>query len=269
MMHVPPFRAAVLLTAALAIACRPAAPPLDLSTFELVDLSHAYGANTLYWPTSPSAFKLDTLAYGPTPGGFFYSAFAFSMPEHGGTHLDAPVHFHESGLTAERIPLDRLIARAVVIDVSAQAGRDPDYRLSVADVEAFEAEHGAITEGTMVLLKTGWSAHWGNRKAYFGDDTPNDASRLHFPGFGADAARLLVEQRRIAALGVDSPSVDHGPSQDFPVHRITAPAGVPNFENLASLDRLPPTGAVVAALPMKIEGGSGGPLRAVAMVPRR
>jgi kynurenine formamidase len=261
--------AAAVLAAVLGLGCRPEFQAINLARLELVDLSHAFGPNTLYWPTSPTAFRLDTLAAGLTPGGFYYSAFTFSTPEHGGTHLDAPVHFHEGGLTADRIPLEKLIAPAVVIDVSSQASRDPDYRLTIADVEAFERENGVIVAGTMVLLKTGWSERWGDRKAYFGDDTPNDASKLHFPGYGADAARLLVEERRVIALGVDSPSVDYGPSQDYPVHRIAAPAGVPNFENLTNLNRLPPTGAVVAALPMKIEGGSGAPLRAVALVPRR
>ena len=252
-------------------ACRSAAPEssaLDLARFTIVDLSHAYSASTLYWPTSPSSFQLTPLHVGPTPGGFFYSAYTFATPEHGGTHLDAPVHFDSTGASVERIDLGRLVRPAVVIDVSTRAQTDPDYRLTVADIEAFEQANGPIAPGSMVLLRTGWSARWGDRKAYFGDDTPNDATRLHFPGFGADAARLLVEQRNVSALGVDSPSVDHGPSQDFPVHRIGAARGVPNFENLTGLDRLPPVGATVVALPMKIEGGSGAPLRAVALVPR-
>ena len=249
-------------------ACR-SAPRLDLTGHELVDLSHSYSAATLYWPTSPSAFELKPLHVGPTPGGFFYSAYTFATPEHGGTHLDAPVHFDSLGVSVERIPLNRLVGPAVVLDVSAKAAADPDYRLSPADIEAFEAEHGAIAPGTIVLLRTGWSSRWGDRKAYFGDDTPNDASKLHFPGYGVEAARLLVEERQVAAIGVDSPSVDYGPSQDFPVHRLGAPRGVPNFENLTGLDRLPSTGAVVVALPMKIEGGSGAPLRAIALVPVR
>jgi len=255
------------LLGTLAIACRPA-PTLDLSRFELVDLSHSYSSATLYWPTSPSAFELKPLHVGPTPAGFFYSAYTFATPEHGGTHLDAPVHFAESGAPVEQVPLTRLIAPAVVIDATVQAAADPDYRLTPADVEAFEQTHGRIAPGTIVLLRTGWSRRWGDRKAYFGDDTPGDATKLHFPGYGEDAARLLVEGRDAAALGVDSPSVDYGPSQDFPVHRIAAPRGVPNFENLANLDRLPATGATVFALPMKIEGGSGAPLRAVALTPR-
>lgn len=244
------------------------AQEFDPSRFELVDLTHAFNAKTLYWPTSPSNFKLDTLSYGKTPGGWFYSANAISTPEHGGTHLDAPIHFHDGGETADKVPLERLFARAVVIDVATAAAKDADYRLTVADVDAFERAHGKIAAGTIVLLRTGWDARWPDRKSYFGDDTPNDASKLHFPSYGAEAAKLLVEERRVAALGVDTPSIDYGPSQDYPVHRLAAARNVPGFENLASLGRVPATGALVVALPMKIEGGSGGPLRAIALVPR-
>lgn len=256
-----------LLAALAAFACRQPAE-LDLSRYELVDLSHAYSPSTLYWPTSPGGFTFTPIHVGPTPAGYFYSAYAFASPEHGGTHLDAPVHFDSAGVSVDRVPVARLVARAVVIDVTAKAAADPDYRLTVADVEAFEAAHGKIEPGTMVLLRTGWSARWGNRKAYFGDDTPGDASKLHFPGYGEDAARLLVEEREVATIGIDTPSVDYGPSTDFVVHRRGAPRGVANLENLTNLDRLPPTGATVVALPMKIEGGSGAPLRAVALVPK-
>ena len=260
-----------LVLAAFAAACRPADSPtaaLDLTQMSVVDLSHPYSSATLYWPTSPSAFQLSPIHVGPTPAGFFYSAYTFATPEHGGTHLDAPVHFDSAGSAVHQIPIDKLIRPAVVIDVTAKAQADADYQLTVADVEAFEQTHGRIAPNSIVLLRTGWSSRWGDRKAYFGDDTPNDATKLHFPGFGADAARLLVDERQAAALGIDSPSVDYGPSQDFVVHRIGAPKGVPNFENLTGLDLLPATGAIVVALPMKIEGGSGAPLRAIALVPR-
>jgi kynurenine formamidase len=261
--------AAVAAFLVLTVPLGPAgAERLDLTRFELVDLTHAFNAQTLYWPTSPSAFVLDTLSYGDTPGGWFYSANAISTPEHGGTHLDAPIHFHAGGETADRVPLERLVANAVVIDVSSACAKDPDYRLTVADVDAFEKAHGRIAPGTIVLLRTGWDGRWPDRKKYFGDDTPHDASHLHFPSYGEDAARRLVEERGAAAIGVDTPSIDHGPSQDFAVHRVTSARGVPGFENLAHLDRVPATGAVVVALPMKIEGGSGGPLRAIALVPR-
>jgi kynurenine formamidase len=245
------------------------AQSLDLSRYRLVDLTHAFGPRTLYWPTAPSGFRLERLAYGTTPGGYFYAAYAFAAPEHGGTHLDAPVHFAEKGATADRVPLEQLVAPAVVIDVSRKAEADPAYRLTRDDVLAFERRHGRIARGTIVLLRTGWSKRWPERRAYFGDDTPGDASKLRFPSYGADAAELLVRERGVAALGADVASIDYGPSTDFAVHRIAAAAGVPGLENLTRLEELPATGATLIALPMKIEGGSGGPLRAVALVPHR
>jgi kynurenine formamidase len=241
---------------------------IDLSKYELVDLTHAFNANTIYWPTSTKTFEHPQQAFGPTPGGWFYSSYELSTPEHGGTHLDAPIHFAEGKQTADQIALSRLVAPAIVIDVSAKASADRDYLLTPEDITAFEAQHGQIPAGSIVLLRTGWSAHWGNRLQYLGDSTRGSASNLHFPSFGPDAARMLVEQRNVAAVGADVASTDGGTSTDFMVHRITAAANVPGFENLANLDRLPPTGSIVIALPMKIEAGSGGPLRAIALVPR-
>jgi kynurenine formamidase len=262
----------VLLTVFVtSLAIQPAvnAQELDLSRYRMVDLTHALNARTLYWPTSPTSFKLDQLSYGPTPGGWFYSAYTFSAPEHGGTHLDAPIHFGEAHLTVDRIPLEKLIAPAVVIDVTAKTRGDADYRLTSDDVTAFERANGRIPSGAIVLLRTGWSSRWPERKPYLGDDTPNDASNLHFPSFGVEAARLLVQERHVAAIGVDVASIDYGPSKDFMVHRIAAAADVPALENLTNLNQLPATGAVVIALPVKIEGGSGGPVRVVALVPKQ
>jgi kynurenine formamidase len=244
------------------------APGIDLSAWEIVDLTHPFNDETLYWPTSPRRFELDTLAWGHTPGSFFYSAFAFSTPEHGGTHLDAPIHFADGAQTVDQVPLERLVAHAVVIDISDPAARDPDYRLTAEDVRSWEAEHGRIPEGVIVLLRTGWSRHWPDRLHYLGDDTPGDASNLRFPSYGDDAARLLVERRGVAALGADVASIDYGRSTDFMVHRIAAARNVPGLENLTALDRVPATGALVIALPILIEGGSGGPVRAIALVPR-
>jgi kynurenine formamidase len=244
------------------------AQTIDIRNARMVDLTHAYNTRTLYWPTSPSAFALERLFFGVTPGGWFYAANQLATPEHGGTHLDAPIHFAEGKHFNHEIPLDRLIAPAVVIDVTAQARQNPDYRLTVDDVVAFEQKHGRIAAGTIVLLRTDWSKRWPDRKAYLGDDTPGDASKLHFPSYGEAAARLLVEERKVAALGADVASIDYGASRDFIVHRIAAAANVPGFENLTNLDQLPARGAFVFALPMKIEGGSGGPLRAVALVAR-
>jgi kynurenine formamidase len=243
--------------------------PVNFSAYTIVDLTHPYNQKTVYWPTSPSKFKLEKLAHGKTPGGYFYSANSISTPEHGGTHLDAPVHFSESGRTADQIPLSQLMASAVVIDLSSQARGNRDYRMTLDDVLAFERAHGTIPAGTIVLLRTDWSRHWPDAKAYLGDDTPGDASKLSFPSFGDAAARLLVDERNVAALGIDTASIDYGRSTDFIVHRIAAAKNVPGLENLTNLDRLPPRGATVIALPMKIEGGSGGPVRVVALMGRK
>lgn len=258
--------AAVLLATSVA-ACRRSPQAPDLATAKVVDLTHAFDERTLYWPTSPSAFELKPLAEGQTPGGWYYSSNAFCTPEHGGTHLDAPSHFAKGGRTADRIPVRELIAPAVVLDVRKKTSADADYRLTVEDVRAWEARHGAIPAGAIVLLQTGWSARWPDRKAYLGDDTPGDASRLHFPSYGKEAAEYLVRERKVGALGVDTASIDYGPSQDFLVHRIANGANVPGLENVAHLDELPERGAWIVALPMKIAGGSGGPLRIVALLP--
>jgi kynurenine formamidase len=258
-----PFLAA---TAVLGVAH--ASPPAlpDLGKARVIDLSHPFDDKTIYWPTSPSSFELKRLSFGQTPGGWFYASNALCTPEHGGTHLDAPIHFDKDGKTVDEIPLRQLIAAAVVIDVSARAAADPDYRLSLEDVRSWEKAHGKIPAGAIVLLRTGWGARWPDRKRYLGDDTPGDASRLHFPSYGKESAEYLIHERHVGALGLDTASIDHGPSKDFIVHRIASAAGVPGLENLANLDQVPVTGAWIIALPMKIAGGSGGPLRVVALV---
>ena len=254
---------------ALLVASVPAAePPPNLATARVVDLTWPFDAKTIYWPNSPSAFELKSLSYGVVPGGWFYSSNAFCTPEHGGTHLDAPIHFAEKGKTADQVPPRQLIAAAAVIDVSRAAAANADYRLTAADVQDWEKRHGAIAPGTIVLLRTGWGRRWPDKKTYLGDDTPGDASHLHFPSFGPEAAELLVTRRRVGALGVDTASIDYGRSTDFMVHRVAAAENVVGLENLTGLDQVPPTGATVIALPMKIAGGSGGPVRAVAMIPR-
>src|SRR5688572_3926180 len=258
----------LLLASATVAAAQAQRPPIDLRGVRVVDLTYPFDEKTLYWPTSPTTFKLDRLAYGKTEAGFFYASNAFCTPEHGGTHLDAPIHFAEGKRTADQIPPEQLIAPAVVLDVRAKAAADPDYRLTLQDVLAWEAKHGTIPQGAIVLLHTGWSERWPDRKRYLGDDKPGDASNLHFPSYGAEAARALVEQRKVGALGVDTASIDHGPSKDFIVHQIASGANVPGLENVTNLGELPATGAWVIALPMKIAGGSGGPVRVVALVPK-
>ena len=256
----------ILACAGFLLSVQLPAQPLDLQGHRLVDLTHSYNADTVFWPAPPTHFVLERLHFGDTPAGFFYSANRFCLPEHGGTHLDAPIHFARDRETMERVPLERLIGPVVVIDVSEKAAKDRDYRVSADDVLAFEAKHGRIEPGTRVLVRTDWSRRWPDATAYLGHAT--DASKLHFPAYGADAARLLVEERQVALLGIDTASIDYGPATDFPVHRIAAAANVPGLENVTGLEALPPRGAILIALPMKIEGGSGGPTRVVALVPR-
>lgn len=259
--------ASLPLAVAFALLSTPApAQGLDIAAAKTIDLTHAIDANTIFWPTEAKAFELTEEHKGMTERGFFYAANRFCTPEHGGTHIDAPYHFSQGGETAAEIPIDRLIGRAVVIDVADKAAADPDYTLRPDDVTAWEAAHGQIPSGAIVLLRTGWSSRWPDKRAYLGDDTPGDATHLHFPSYGAEAARLLVD-RGASVLGVDTASVDNGPSKDFLVHRILGAANVVGLENVTNLDRLPPTGAWVIALPIKLAHGSGAPARVVALLP--
>jgi kynurenine formamidase len=235
----------------------------------IVDLSHAYSADTLYWPTDTRGFEYTTLFAGKTDGGWYYSAGRFATAEHGGTHIDAPVHFAEGKPTVDAIPLERLVGPALVVDVAADCAADPDYQVRVQDLLDWEREHGRIPEGAIVLLRTGWSARWSDRERYLGTAKtgPGSVLGLHFPGLGPDGARWLAEERHIGAVGLDTASIDHGPSKRFGSHRTLFEHEIPAFENLANLDELPAKGFTVVALPMKIAGGTGGPLRAIAIVP--
>jgi kynurenine formamidase len=238
----------------------------ELDGARLVDLTHPFDAATIYWPTA-RGFHLETVASGVTPGGYWYAANDFCAAEHGGTHLDAPIHFASGRWTADQIPLGRLVGEAVVVDISARTARDPDALLEPPDLAAFEERHGRIPDEAIVLVRTGWDRFWTERARYLGSATPGDVAHLHFPGVGEKAATWLTTARRLRAIGIDTASIDHGPSHDFRAHRTLANANVPIFENLTGLGALPPKGAVFLGLPMKIGGGTGGPLRAVALLP--
>ena len=236
----------------------------------LVDLSHAYDEQTVFWPTA-EGFKLEKVADGQTPDGYYYAANNFSTAEHGGTHLDAPVHFAAGRHTADQIPLEQLIGAAVLIDVTDKCAADRDYQITVADFQRWEAEHGELPRDVILLLRTGFGRFWPDRERYMGtaERGAGAVAKLHFPGLHPDAARWLTANRSIKAVGLDTPSIDFGQSKLFESHRVLFDKNVPAFENLANLDRLPPTDLHVVALPMKIKNGSGGPLRAVAIVPQR
>lgn len=241
-----------------------AAPAIDES--RVVDLTYTFDDTTIYWPTE-DGFHLEVGKNGLTPQGYFYAANHFTTAEHGGTHMDAPIHFAQGRMTADQVPLSAMMGPAVVIDVRDAAAADRDYRLTVADLERWEAKYGRIPDGAIVLMRSGWGRYWPNRLEYLGTAQKGDVANLHFPGFSKEAAEWLVAQRSIDAIGVDTPSIDHGPSKDFIVHQTINGANKPAFENVANLDRLPEQGALFVALPMKIGGGSGAPARIIAVLP--
>lgn len=257
-------RPAVTLIAALLAS---SASAQDLTKGTWIDLTHSFNAESVYWPTA-KMFELTEVFAGHTDGGYYYSSYDFASSEHGGTHLDAPVHFAEGARASDEIPIEQLIGPGFVVDVTQQSADNVDYLVSAADFEAFESEHGKIPEGAIVLLNTGRAGLYPDRETYMGTAARGQeaVADLHFPGLGLDGAKLLVE-RGIAAVGLDTPSIDYGQSADFASHVELMTNNVAAFENVADMSALPATGSTIIAMPMKIEGGSGGPLRIVAHLP--
>lgn len=233
---------------------------------KVIDLTYAFDEQTIYWPTA-QPFHREVVHAAKSEAGYWYAANNICLAEHGGTHMDAPIHFAQGKHAADEVPVQQLIGPAVVIDVRAQAEQDADYRLTVADLEAWEEQHGRMPEGAIVLMYSGWGTRWPDKQRYLGTDKPGDVENLHFPSFSREAAQFLISQREIDAIGVDTPSIDYGQSKDFIVHQIINGANKPGLENIAHLDKLPPLGAMLIALPMKIAGGSGGPARIIAVLP--
>jgi len=254
----------IWLIAFLLLLMSRAASAVDES--KIIDLTYAFDRDTVYWPTA-KPFTLERVAAGWTAAGFWLAANNISLAEHGGTHLDAPIHFAEGKWTTDEIPLEKLIGPATVIDVRGQASRDPDYRVTVEDIRRWENAHGRIPDGAIVLVLTGWGQFWPHKKKYLGTDKSGDVDHLRFPGFSRDVAEFLVNERVVDAVGIDTASLDYGQSKDFIVHQILSRANKPGLENVANLDRLPPKGATLMAFPMKIKGGSGGPTRIIAFLP--
>lgn len=230
-----------------------------------IDLTHPFDESTIYWPTS-RPFKLDEVHKGKTKSGFWYEANNFSAAEHGGTHIDAPVHFAKGRWEVDEIPLNRLIGPGVLVDVSHKTKGNPDYLISEQDFLEWEKNNGIILDGTIVLVRTGWEQFWPNKRKYLGTEKRGDTANLHFPGFGVDAAQFLAKKRKVAAVGLDTASLDFGQSKNFQAHQIFGEANVSGFENICQLEKLPPKGFRVIALPMKIGSGSGSPLRIVAEI---
>lgn len=248
---------------------RTAAANAPLTDGQLVDLTHAFDRDTIYWPTE-TGFDLKRGPAGITEKGYFYSANRFAAAEHGGTHIDAPIHFFQDRNTVDQIPLDKLVGDVAVIDVTESCDDNPDYQVGVGDLHRWETNHNRQLVDVIVLLRTGHGRHWKDRERYLGTNKvgPEAVADLHFPGLAPEAARWLVEHRSIKSIGLDTPSIDHGQSKRFQSHVTLCEKNIPMFENVANLEQLPMAGAIVFALPMKIGGGSGAPLRIVAVVPQ-
>jgi len=236
-------------------------------TRKIVDLTYSFDAESVYWPTAET-FKLETDAEGMTENGYYYSAYRYSAAEHGGTHLDAPVHFAKGRNSVDQIPVDQLTGAGLVLDVTKQCAGNADYLISVADFQDWEKKNGEIPVGSIVLLRTGFGKFYPDRRKYLGTDERGAVAvfKLHFPGLDPEAARWLTQNRSIKAIGLDTASIDRGQSTMFESHRALFEKNVPAFENVANLDQLPVKGFTIVALPMKIKGGSGGPLRIIAMM---
>ncbi|MFN6962479.1 MAG: cyclase family protein [Pyrinomonadaceae bacterium] len=232
-----------------------------------IDLTHDFSDETIYWVNAEPFRREGTAAM--TDKGFFYAAGNYSAAEHGGTHVDAPVHFAEGKKTVEQLEISQLIGGAVKIDVSDKAAADRDYLVSVDDITRWESANGRLPDGVILLLQTGFGKYWPDKKQYLGTDQRGDAAAkdLHFPGLDPAAAKWLVDNRKIKAIGIDTASIDRGQSTTFDSHVTLMTANVPAFENVANVDQLPAKGFQIVALPMKIKGGSGAPLRIAAFVP--
>ncbi len=266
---IPPMRNMFILVIVLFLqACGQQDTVQTLMNAQWVDLSHPFDEDAVYWPTG-KPFTKDTAFYGMTGKGYFYASFVFSAEEHGGTHLDAPLHFGSpESMTVEQITLDRLMGPGVVIDVSEKALSDRDYLVGVADFEEWERLNGRIPDKAIVLLHTGYGQFWPDPLQYTGTDLQGEEAVQHlsFPGLDPDAATWLIANRQINAIGLDTPSIDRGQSEYFKAHQVLCAADIIIIENVANLDHMPATGSFIIALPMKIRGGSGAPLRIIAMV---
>jgi kynurenine formamidase len=255
---------AVLATSSITTSGQAASLTIDPA--KIIDLTYTFDTATIYWPTEhPFVHQFEH--YGMTPGGYFYSSAEFAAPEHGGTHMDAPIHFNQAGISADLVPLTSMVGPAAVIDFSERAANNPDAMLNGDDIKKWESAHGKIPDGAIVVARSGWGRYWPDKEHYLGTDKFGDIAHLRFPGFSADAAKYLLDSRKVAAIAIDTPSMDPGNSKDFPVHRLWLGANKVGFENVAYADKLPETGAIIFCIPMKIGKGTGAPTRIFALLP--
>lgn len=234
---------------------------------KILDMTYVFGDDSIYWPTGKS-FKSQKVFWGINDQGWWYASNDYSANEHGGTHVDAPVHFAQKGRTIDQVPLEEWIGPAVKIDVTKQCEKDRDYRLTAADIKNFEKKHGSIPDNAWVIMYTGIGTRYypDKQKVLGTEKTGKEAvNYLSFPGFSAESVKYLLKERNIKGIAIDTPSIDYGKSKDFPVHRVLMAADKLAIENIAHLDKLPTVGAVLYAVPMKIKNGTGAPARIFAV----
>lgn len=236
---------------------------------KLVDMTFPFSEDSIYWPTD-KPFTPTTVFKGITPGGWWYASNQYAASEHGGTHVDAPIHFSEKGRTIGQVPLQEWIGPAVKIDVTAKSLSNRDYQLTVADIQAWEKKHGRIPKGAWVIMQSGIDGRfYPIKKEVLGTDKtgPEAVAELHFPGFSPEAVTFLLAKRTITGIAIDTPSIDPGTSKDFKVHQELCKAEKLGLENIANLDRIPESGAVLYVIPMFIRNGTGAPARVFARLP--
>jgi kynurenine formamidase len=254
---------APIIAAVTAAACAARTPPPATPSFPL-----GWRVVDLTWPLAPD---IPTFSGQPTytartqktveADGYYIAG--VTLDEHTGTHVDAPSHFATGGAGVDQLPLEQLVGPAAVVDVTAAVAANPDHAVTVADLRAWESQHGALGARTIVLIRTGWAERWREPARY---RNPDPQGVMHYPGVSVEASRYLTE-RGVRAIGIDTLSTDPGPSATFEQHKQFLSAGGLHIENVAHLDQLPATGAVVVIAPLPFRGGSGAPARVLAFVP--
>ncbi|MGC2107885.1 MAG: cyclase family protein [Candidatus Korobacteraceae bacterium] len=239
---------------------KPAMPDQN-SHRAVIDLTHTLNDRSPNWEgTEKSPYQSSELGNLGRDG--YYSR-VFTTQEHYGTHMDAPAHFAAGAWTVDQIPAERLVRPMVILDVRNQAKNDADYEVSLQDVAAWEDAHGQIPDGAVVMAYTGWEDRWNSQKEFRNEQSDG---LTHYPGFSLEAAQFLVKTRGVVGLGIDTMSVDKGATTTYPVHYFTSAQGVYHLENVANLALVPPAGATIVVAPIKLENGSGGPARVLALV---
>ncbi len=225
--------------------------------FVVVDLTHA---TTLVAPTN--AREGEKASAAPRNNDEVFAHDMVSASRYG-THLDAPAHLERGLWTVDQIPAERLVAPLVVLNVRSKAARNPNYQISVNDVADWEQVHGHIPQGAVVMANTGWETRWNSAREYRNSDSQQI---MHFPGYSAEAARFLVEGRTVIGLGIDTLSLDYGPSKDFPVHKYALSRSLYQLENVANLEQAPESGGTVVVAPSKLAGQVDAPVRILALM---